>query len=101
MTSWPLKSTFYYEGIMNAVLLLARLPLWIYAFPECLLTYFTARYYYDENHYEAEQPACTFFIFFFLYLNYTLTLIAHHYQAWQKLCCSLILERVLVVNSGV
>lgn len=39
--------------------------------------------------------------FFFLYLNCTLTLIAHHYQAWQKLCCSLILERVLVVNSGV
>lgn len=64
MTSRLLKSTFYYEGIKNVVLLLARLPLWIYAFPECPLIYFTARHYYDENHYEAEQPTCAFFNFF-------------------------------------
>lgn len=77
MTSRPLKSSFYYEGIMNVVFLLARLPLWVYAFPECLLTYFTAKHYYDENHYEAEHPTCAFFKFFFsvskLYINFNCT----------------------------
>lgn len=59
MTSRPLKSSFYYEGIMNVVLFLARSPLRVYAFPECLLTSFAAKHYYKKNHYEAEQP--TFF----------------------------------------
>lgn len=101
MTSWPLKSTFYYEGIMNVVLLLARLPLWIYAFPEMSSNLLHSQILLRRKPLRSRTASMYVLYFFFLYLNCTLTLIAHHYQAWQKLCCSLILERVLVVNSGV
>lgn len=72
------------------VLLLARLPLWIYAFPERLLTDFAAKHY---NHYEAEHPACTFFNFFSvskLYANFNCTVL----PGTAKPSCSLILEQV-------